>query len=748
MTNTTTSTSIWAYKSEWLSALIDAGFALIPLLPGTKAPVTHGWANTPADPTRSPSDYPDNYGVVLKDDMFVLDVDPRAFPSGENPFNRVKELCGIPEGGEFNTYTVRSRQHPVQNGLHIYFRKPEGFAIRTHSAVFGKGIEAKSHGAQLVGPGSLHPETGKHYVVVAGDPADLMDVPDVLLQEFARAHSQSGVGLEDFVDDEVTRARYRKWLASREPAVQGSEGDPWTFQTAAYGRDMGLSELATYELMRDCWNPRCSPPWTEKGLAVKVANAYKYAKDDIGNAHPSAVFERISPEDKVAGVPEEAAARNSMRADRAESERIAGLRWDIDYTKTREIKCYQNTLNNVRTYFTTPSHGAFINQVYGLLRYNEFSHKIEFTRSAPWHHANDDRRVWTNDDNAQFRTVVSVMMGWNVSEKTVNDGIVAIARENSYHPIREYFNTLEWDGAPRLHKLFNYYVGGEDNVYTQQAGILWMKALVARIYSPGIKFDHVPVLEGPQGIMKSTFCEVIMGPEYHADIFLDPQNKDTILNMMGKCVIEISEMAHTRKKEVEEIKSFITKRVDTFRKPYGTVAEDIPRQSVFIGTLNPGPNGTYLPDATGNRRFWPILCTLIKTKELRADREQLLAEAVHMWRSGNHTLYMEDKKALHLAALAQESRTDKEVWVDVIRNWLESEHRRGIAHKTLTSVDVAETVLNIPPRNCDKRVFARIANAMAVMGWPNARTRDNGVMRRGYMNPTYDADLDDLLKGV
>jgi len=192
------------------------------------------------------------------------------------------------------------------------------------------------------------------------------------------------------------------------------------------------------------------------------------------------------------------------------------------------------------------------------------------------------------------------------------------------HPIREWLNSLKWDGVPRLNTWLSTYCGALESEYVNAVGRKTLMGAVARVYEPGIKFDSVLVLEGEQGTGKSTTC-AILGGKWFGDAPLDIHNpKDTIEYVHSHWIIEFSEMASTRKADVNALKNFITRQEDDARPAYARVRVRFPRQSIFIGTVNPDNIG-YLSDDTGNRRFWPVLCTKFSLEKLRADRDQLFA---------------------------------------------------------------------------------------------------------------------------
>ena len=146
-----------------------------------------------------------------------------------------------------------------------------------------------------------------------------------------------------------------------------------------------------------------------------------------------------------------------------------------------------------------------------------------------------------------------------ISKDIMQQAVSIFAAEHGFHPVRQYFDGLVWDGMPRLAKFFVNYFGAEDTVYAQAIGPMFMISMVARIYQPGCKADHVMVIEGQQGIMKSTACSVLGGP-WFSDSLPDVGAKDASQHLRGKLLIEVSEMHAMNRAETTQLKAFITGR--------------------------------------------------------------------------------------------------------------------------------------------------------------------------------------------
>ena len=201
---------------------------------------------------------------------------------------------------------------------------------------------------------------------------------------------------------------------------------------------------------------------------------------------------------------------------------------------------------------------------------------------------------------ADLRHIAEIVQrsGVLASKNVIDDAVLRVCEERMFHQVAEYLNALAWDGISRISRILIDHAGAPDTELVQAQTGKWMIQAVARIFEPGCQADATLVLEGEQGLGKSTFFFDMFGAKWFTDHLPDLHNKDAMMQLRGAWCVEIAELATFTRTDAKKINQFLTTKIDRYRDPYGRLVQDFPRQTVFAGTVNPGAMG-YLKDETG-----------------------------------------------------------------------------------------------------------------------------------------------------
>ncbi|EEU7573032.1 VapE domain-containing protein [Listeria innocua] len=304
------------------------------------------------------------------------------------------------------------------------------------------------------------------------------------------------------------------------------------------------------------------------------------------------------------------------------------------------------------------------------IAFNKHRDGIDARDGLPWEQM---KGGWNDSDNAALKVYLSNKYGIYSPTKT-KDAILAVAAERSYHPIKEYLDHLpEWDGTDRVETLLIDYFNATDNSYTRAVTRKMMVAAVARIVHPGTKFDSVLILNGPQGIGKSTFFAKLAGDWFSDSLTLtDMKDKAGPEKLQGYWILELGELAGMRKTDVEVVKSFISRSDDKYRASYGVNVESHPRQCIIVGSTN--AESGFLRDITGNRRFWPVRISgdgKRKAWQMSVyDVEQIWAETLVLYAKGEK-LYLEGSD-VELATNEQADAMESDEREGLVRTYLDT----------------------------------------------------------------------------
>lgn len=550
----------------------------------------------------------------------------------------------------------------------------------------------------------------------------LLEEDDSLFKYLSATHKKIIEDLEPFEDDSIqNQSFYIKQLNNAKGAVQGNAGNNETFHLARDGKLRGLSQQTTLGLMLEYWNDKCQPPWPQQELSEVVAHAFEYSKIPQGCMNVWKAFEEVE----------------AIEYDDELSKNEAA--WSIPRKKARSDDPTTETWNARTAFYAreipVKNESKFVgNPLYRLLRFNGFANKIGFAHKTPWHKLHRD--YWVDADVSECRRWLDQRRGLPFSKTVMEDAAIQVAMTYQYHPICDWLNSLRWDGEARLDRMLIDYAGSPDTPYVREVSKNTIIAAVARVFEPGCQHDSMLVLEGNQGTGKTSFVRTL-GDKYYADVKIDILGlKDTIQGMQGNWILEASELEFLRRGEAQAIKRFLTLTHDVVRMPYNRYTEEYPRQSIFIGTVNPDNGEGYLSDTEGNRRYWPVPTSNIDLRALARDREQLFAEAYYRYKQ-KEKWHIKDPKIIKMANEEAALRVGRDPWEETLAHWLSQEHLLS-----LTGQYIASGALSLKGREYDKIAKNRIGKCMRKLGYEyKNKWHEKGVIKIWVKEEDYAEDL-------
>lgn len=365
-------------------------------------------------------------------------------------------------------------------------------------------------------------------------------------------------------------------------------------------------------------------------------------------------------------------------------------------------------------------------ELYQKLGYNEFTREPYVLGYLPWDMVTK-YRPWTNSDELFLLSLLEDKYGFRSIEK-MRIGIDNAIQHNKINPVKELYEKLyqAWDGQTgHIRRLLPSMLGAEDSDYTYETMKIFMLGAISRIYSPGCKFDYVPILVGKQGIGKSTFLRILsLKDEWFCDSIRDISDSDNaVAKLRGKLIIEFGELQAIKStKSVEAIKAFITIQYDTYREPYSRRTENRPRMCVFCGTTN---SNSFLVDKTGNRRYLPVECGVNpisidvsdNIESARSEISQAWGEAMDLFKQANETPSLILPKNIQIYATEKQSEfTEEDTNVGIIQEWLD-----GVNYDRICVIQIWNECLKEERRPTHKEVN-ELHDIMShnVTGWISA----------------------------
>lgn len=401
------------------------------------------------------------------------------------------------------------------------------------------------------------------------------------------------------------------------------------------------------------------------------------------------------------------------------------------------------------------------------IRLNDFCNMIEFTAPVPWNPLNpaelpaDGRYFIRDTDYAQFRLYIETAYGMRFRVADYTDAFNILAQRQHYHPIRDFIKGLPvWDNVPRVDTLLHDYLGADDNIYTREVMRKTLCAAILRIYRPGVKFDTMPVLNGPQGIGKSTLLARLGGEWFNDNVsLLGTRDKSAAEGLQMSWLVELSEVdGGLRRSDLESVKAFLSRTIDVYRPAYGRTVEKHPRQCVFFGTAN-SENG-YLSDLTGNRRFLNVRCKKESEKHpwdlTDDDIRQIWAEV--KFRVSHHESLILSAEAQKIAEREQDQALETDEREGIImrfcdltlpggwQNWDINRRAAWLNNPIVKGVEIRHYVcileiwcecLGQSHVSLKKSDSIKIGAALLKHGWKKAGVKPCGpyAMQRVYANP-------------
>jgi len=350
----------------------------------------------------------------------------------------------------------------------------------------------------------------------------------------------------------------------------------------------------------------------------------------------------------------------------------------------------------------------------GVFAFNEFTQRRMVLRSIPG--TRNGQRELSDADTTRVIQWFN-KNGFPMANASVLVQVIHLTcAENAFDPLADYLNGLEWDGQSRLSSWLSTYIGAEPSAYVSEVGKRWLISAVARALKPGCKADHMLVLEGTQGKLKSTALATLASVEWFGDNLPQMGSKDAQEYLPGHWIIEAAELEAMRR-EVDQIKAFISRQTDRFRPAYGREVITQPRRCVFAGSTN---KDDWQRDVTGGRRFWPVKVGIIDIDALKQDRNQLWAEAVALYRAKEIWWLTGDVEEAARLEVAARAATDDPWTADVLD---------FVSGKDEVAIVNVLAHLGFDPNERGRRDSMRVADILKEAGWQRDGKFTSGAYR-------------------
>lgn len=679
-----------------------------------------------------------NIGIMLGKRYVAIDADG---PTGLESLKQLElpetltAVSGSGEGGHF-IFQFADHQDSLQ--------------VPNRSNVLGKGskVDVKTNNGQIVVAPSLHRSGNRYRWTVARMPALLPDsVYDRIRKQEAERPPMPTRTTSTTTDGEAAYKRAAAYVSKMPAAVSGENGHAATFNVARnlarFSIRLGLSRSDAWSILCE-YNRRCEPSWSERELEHKFNEGFLKAhtlpeieerpREGLQRHRepPKRDTTEYAPDPDPIDVPHDENGEVFDDAPQSTPANVTPIRPGVEVPKQKRNPTddWKRHLIWEKTKDGTTRIAKHHGSAVAVLRYHpRWAGRVRLNTHAqmvtvcdpPWFeqqkpHGSEGTRPWLDSDSSRLSEWIKRELWVDIGVLDCERAVEVASQALPYHPVKEWMETLEWDGENRLATAPATYFGVEASAYAQLVFRFWMISAVARTYVPGEKVDHVLILEGGQGLRKSSALRVLAGADWFTDTPIDLRSKDAFLALNGKLIVELGELDSLRKVDNSRQKAFFTSQVDFYRPPYARRNVAIPRGCVFAGTVNPD---VYLNDPTGARRYWPLRCTSIDLEALQRDREQLWAEAVAAYLEGalwHPATAGEDE----LCKVEQEQRTEVDPWEERIAKYYTQPGRE--LHEP-TMGDVLTDVLQIDVGDWDRSDEMRVAAIMGRLGYERKQKR-------------------------
>ena len=672
-------------------ALAEEGFRVFPLPTGQKRATLEKWPLLATadreqvskffpilEPTELLSSAEPNVAIVTGGELMVLDEDPRH--GSEASIEALQAQYGqLPA-----TRTVRT----PSGGRHRYFRVPADRSVRNSTSKLGAGLDVRGDGGYVAAPPST---TDKGEYAWENQGAPIADAPQWLIDLATAprapregADSSDTVAVSDQVLTAISDDDDWKRLGEALKFMRDKVSDNGTWAEVGYGL---LSLQATrdvratwYEFSRNAvgYEAGADVEWWDSHRGQQPRSDFRHIFTMAGKLGWQQPL-RVASVDAFPVVPVEPAASA------APAPSVTG---EPELQQSGRGQPLSNVFNAVIKLST---------QKNLLVSYDEFSGKT-FLR---W--PNDTApRALIDEDFTRVQLELQRAGLQAATKATAIDAVRFVARENTFNAVRDYLNGLTWDKTRRLSLMMSRGFGTPSDRYHIRAGRNMLISMVARGLDPGCQVDEAIVLEGDQGLRKTSAFRIIGGPHFK-ELTAHPNSKDFEQQLQGAWLGEFAELnALRRPEDINRLKQFVTCREDHLRLPYDRVVSDLPRRTVLCGSTN---EDSWLHDPTGGRRFIPVKVGAIDLAWLSTNRDQLFAEAVALYKAGRK--WWVYPKAATLAE--QEARAAEDPWTDAVRRYL-------CGRAEVDASDILNHVLQIPTERQTKAHSTRAGITLKRLG--------------------------------